>query len=126
MTSRGSSAPEAAPRGRPLTSLRTPHRHRPRSGTLCPGFRVSPLTPSLAQRFGFETEEGVVISEVARYGAAAQAGVRPGQLIVEMEGQDGSSVEGARSIAESLESGSVLSLRVRDPEIGETLINFRV
>jgi hypothetical protein len=34
-------------------------------------------------------------------------------------------VEDVRSLAASIESGSVVSVRVQDPEIGETIVNFR-
>jgi Do/DeqQ family serine protease len=89
------------------------------------GFRVRPLTPQMAQRYGHDWSDGVVISEVDRYGAAAQAGVRPGQVLLEMADQEIGTVRDVRAVAEALESGSAVSLRVLDPEIGETIINFR-
>lgn len=89
------------------------------------GFRVSPLTPQLARRYSYDREVGVIVSEVARFGAAAQAGVRPGQLILAIGREPVETVEDVRSLAAVMESGSVVSLRVKDPEIGETIINFR-
>ena len=89
------------------------------------GLRVRPLTREMAQRYGHDRSDGVVISEVDRYGAAAQAGVRPGQVVLEMGGQEVRTVRDVRAVAEALESGSAVSLRVLDPEIGETIINFR-
>jgi len=89
------------------------------------GFRVSPLTPQLARRYSYDREGGVIVSEVARFGAAAQAGVRPGQLILAIGREPVETVEDVRSLAAVMESGSVVSLRVKDPEIGETIINFR-
>jgi serine protease Do len=89
------------------------------------GFSVSPLTPQLSQEYGLERTEGAVVSDVTQFGAAAQAGVRPGQVILEMEGEEIRTVRDVQTVAGAIESGSVVSLRVEDPEIGETIINFR-
>ncbi|MFL5577884.1 MAG: trypsin-like peptidase domain-containing protein, partial [Gemmatimonadaceae bacterium] len=45
------------------------------------GFEVAPLTPQLAQRLGLRDREGVVVTDVAPYASAANAGIRPGQLV---------------------------------------------
>ena len=89
------------------------------------GFSVEPLTPDIAGRLDYDVDRGVVISNVKRYGAAAAAGVRPGQLVLRLNGQRVRSVAEFRSAARSLEPGDVVSLRVRDPDVGETIINYR-
>ena len=45
------------------------------------GLTVQNLTEPLAQRFGYEGEEGVLVSDVEFGGAAAQAGLQAGNLI---------------------------------------------
>ncbi len=89
------------------------------------GFRVQPLTPQLAARIGVERGRGVVIGEVARFGAAAARGVRPGMVLLAIDGEPVTTPEDVGRIAGSIEAGEVVSLRVIDPEIGETLINYR-
>jgi serine protease Do len=89
------------------------------------GFAVRPLTAEIAARLGFQSETGVVISEVGRFSAAANAGVRSGQLLLELNGQALENVGDFRAIVSSIEAGDVVSVRVRDPEIGETIINYR-
>jgi serine protease Do len=91
------------------------------------GFRVEPFTPQLARRFELpEMEVGaVIITEVETYSAAARAGVRVGQRLVLLEGETVRRVEDVERIAARLAGGEAVSLRVLDPEVGETVINFR-
>jgi serine protease Do len=48
------------------------------------GLALSELTPELAQRFGLQTERGVVVMEVKPDSPAARAGLAPGDLIREV------------------------------------------
>ena len=90
------------------------------------GFRVAPLTPEVASRFGHDRAGGLVISAVRRYGEAARAGVRTGQRLLAVNGERVETPsEFDRAIA-SVEDGAVVSLRVVDPDIGETIVNYRV
>jgi serine protease Do len=47
------------------------------------GIAVRPVTPSLAREMGLKTSQGVVVAEVAEGSPAANAGLRPGDVIVE-------------------------------------------
>lgn len=91
------------------------------------GFRVETLTPQLARRFGLpETDAGgLVVTEVAPFMSAARAGVRPGQRLVELEGRSVSRPSEVEAIVADLLPGEAVSARVLDPELGETVINFR-
>jgi serine protease Do len=91
------------------------------------GFQVEPFTPQLARRFELpEMEVGaVLITEVAPYSAAARAGVRVGQRVLLLEGVTIRRVQDVERIAGGLHAGEAVSLRVLDPEVGETVINFR-
>lgn len=53
---------------------------RPWMGVSC----VS-LNKAIASRFGLETEEGILIKGVQRGGSAHEAGIAPGDIIIEME-----------------------------------------
>ncbi|MEZ4333585.1 MAG: Do family serine endopeptidase [Myxococcota bacterium] len=51
------------------------------------GLRLQDLTPLLAQQLGIEDAEGVVVADVDPDGPAAEAGIRRGDLIVEIDRQ---------------------------------------
>jgi len=51
------------------------------------GFTVEPLTPALAKKLGYEHEHGVLVAQVEEGGLAALAGLRPNDLIVEVDRQ---------------------------------------
>lgn len=51
------------------------------------GVRVQDLTAELAQAFGIERDKGVVISHVVRGSAADDAGVKPGDVVLEVDGK---------------------------------------
>jgi serine protease Do len=90
------------------------------------GFSLEPLTDELAQLFGHEEHaEGVVVTDVSEASPAWRAGVRPGQLVVRLEGTPVFTVQDVARVAAALRPGEVVSLRVLDPELGETIINFR-
>lgn len=90
------------------------------------GFSVAPLTPRLADRLDMEAADGaVVIEDVGRLHPAVPQGLRPGQVILRINGEQIGSVEDVERIAESLEPGDVVSLLVRDPERGDVIINYR-
>jgi serine protease Do len=56
------------------------------------GLQVQELTEELARQFGYEPNEGVIVSEVVSDGIAAQAGIRPGMLIASVNRRNVSSV----------------------------------
>jgi serine protease Do len=57
------------------------------------GVEVQNLTRSLAQRFGYQPGEGVIVTAVTPEGPASNAGIRPGDLIASVNRQPVSSVE---------------------------------
>jgi serine protease Do len=90
------------------------------------GFHAERLTPALARSLGLERTEGVVITEVAPFSAPASVGVQVGQVLLRINRQEISSPQDVEEIAEGIEPGQVVSLRVIDPNRGETIINYRV
>jgi S1-C subfamily serine protease len=84
------------------------------------------LTRQLAAQFGQEEVTGLVITSVERYGSAARAGVRAGQIVRSINGRATRSLSDFGEATESIEDGDAVSLRVLDPEIGETILNFRL
>lgn len=88
------------------------------------GFTVTALTPRLAQEMELEQRNGVVITNVQRFSSAAEAGVRPSQIILEVNGESVERPEDVARIAGDLEPGALVTLRVRDPDIGESVFNY--
>ena len=82
------------------------------------GIQVTDLTPETASQFGYADAKGVVITEVNEDGAAAEAGLRRGMLIVQAEKKP---VESAAALKEALSSASLkdgVLLMVRTPQGG--------
>jgi len=77
-----------------------------RRGTL--GLFVQDLTPDLAGAFSIEAGKGVLVAEIAGGSAADKAGLRPGDVIVQMakqsinNAQDFHNAEGRLALGESL------------------------
>jgi S1-C subfamily serine protease len=51
------------------------------------GVQLNQLTPEIAQQFGIDAEGGAIAVDVVRGGPAAKAGMEPGDVIVEIEGE---------------------------------------
>jgi serine protease Do len=82
-------------------------------GALAFGMRIEDLTPALKQRLGFQGE-GALVAEVAPDGPAAPAGIRPGDVVVEV---DRKPVKSAAELERALDgSGARALLLVRRGE----------
>ncbi len=66
------------------------------------GVEPQELTPELAQHFGIEAQGGVIITGVLQNGPAAQAGIRPGDVIASVQGQPVRDVPGLLSAVAAL------------------------
>ncbi|MBN1956754.1 MAG: DegQ family serine endoprotease [Desulfuromonadales bacterium] len=62
------------------------------------GLSLQNLSPELAERFGYQGEQGVLVAEVESGSAAAQAGFKRGSLILEIDRQQVQSVEQAKKL----------------------------
>ncbi len=51
------------------------------------GVEPNELTPELAQTFGIQSDQGVIVTGVLNNGPAADAGIRPGDVITQVGGQ---------------------------------------
>jgi serine protease DegQ len=77
------------------------------------GVEPQELNAELAEAFGVTQAGGVIITGVLQNGPAAQAGVRPGDVIVEVQGQAVSAVPQLLSAVAALKPGVKAELRVR-------------
>lgn len=104
----------------------TAERDRGRASAETLGFRVEPLTPQIAERLGYDRTEGLVVSNVTRFTGAFNAGLRPGHLLLRINDEPVRTAADVERIAEGLQPGQVVSLRVVIPEVGETILNYRL
>ncbi|HAX20033.1 MAG TPA: 2-alkenal reductase [Hydrogenophaga sp.] len=76
------------------------------------GVEPQDLTPELAESFGLASGTGVIITGVLQNGPAAQAGIRPGDVIVGVAGRNVTNVAQLLSAVASLQPGTPATLDV--------------
>ncbi|RZJ25648.1 MAG: trypsin-like serine protease [Haliea sp.] len=76
------------------------------------GVEPAELSPELMETFGVKAKRGVMITGVLQNGPAAQAGVRPGDVIVEVGGKQVSSVSELLSGVAALKPGTAAPVRL--------------
>lgn len=74
------------------------------------GVILSPLTPQISQQFGIAAQEGAIVLDVERPSPAAAAGVRPGDVIVGVDGRPVEEVEQVLAALRRSDSGDRLAL----------------
>jgi len=87
-----------------------------RPGGASLGIEVAPIGPEDARRFGLKPGQGVLVRGIDEDGPAAETGIRPGDVILEVQRQPVGSAEEFRRVVDGVASGdSVLLLLVRGP-----------
>ncbi|MHB8948174.1 MAG: S1C family serine protease [Rhodoferax sp.] len=83
------------------------------------GVEPNDLSPELAETFGVKAKEGVIITGVLQNGPAAQAGIKPGDVITQVAGKPISNVADLLGNVAALKPGtaSQFSLLRRDSQI---------
>ena len=83
------------------------------------GVEPNELSPELAETFGVKAREGVLITGVLQNGPAAQAGIRPGDVIVQVADKPVTSVSELLSAVAALKPGSAARFRLlrRDDQL---------
>jgi len=77
------------------------------------GFSLAPITPEIARQLGVAPEEGVVVADVVENGPASRAGIRQGDVILELNRQPVKKVEDVAAAVAKMKEGSMALLRVR-------------
>jgi len=88
------------------------------------GFAATNITDRIAQRFGLETTNGVVVTEVnPRSGAAPY--LSPGIVIERVNGARINNVEDLEAASNSVREGAAVSIVVRYPDGTQRIVNYR-
>lgn len=74
------------------------------------GVEPQDLTPELAESFGLTPGSGVIITGVLQNGPAAQAGIRPGDVITSVAGREVNNVAQLLSAVAALKPGTPATL----------------
>ncbi|MYF87751.1 MAG: PDZ domain-containing protein, partial [Rhodospirillaceae bacterium] len=93
------------------------------------GLRLGKITPELADRYGIETRAGVVVLGVEPDGDADRKGVKPGDVIVEMEHTAVATPEAVRKLVDESKSArktSTLLLIERGDDRRFVVLRFKL
>lgn len=74
------------------------------------GIQPGPLTPQVVERFGLEVDQGVLVLAVVPGSSAADAGIEPGDVLVEAGGKPLATVEDLYEVLRRHEPGEKLEL----------------
>jgi serine protease DegQ len=76
------------------------------------GVRPAELTPQVAERFGIEVDEGVLVFSVVEGSAAEEAGLRAGDVILAADGEEMRQVEDLLSFLRRHAPGDTIELQI--------------
>jgi serine protease Do len=76
------------------------------------GLSLGALTPEIQQQLGLDTSRGALVSEVAPGSPAARAGLRPGDVVTELQGKPIATPAELADTLKKLPSGQVVRLKV--------------
>lgn len=84
------------------------------------GFKVREMTPRLASRLGYQTEEGLIITEVTRYSEADRKDIQSGDIILEVNQIKMETVRDLENILKKAKSGDAIMLLLRRESDGRS------
>ncbi len=77
------------------------------------GLAVEDITPNLARRFGLRATKGALVVQVAPGSAAAEAGLRPGDVVMDINGRTVKNAADFQRLLGALKKGAVARLLVK-------------
>ncbi len=77
------------------------------------GMTVGDITPQVQKELELDSDRGVVIRDVQAAGLAARAGLRPGDVVLSLNGQEVRNSKGFLAAVKPIKSGGVMRLQVQ-------------
>lgn len=77
------------------------------------GISVQAMTSRIAQRYGYQTENGLVVTEVKRYSEAENKGLEVGDIILEANRKPTNTIDDLEKIVKKTKPGEAILLLVR-------------
>ena len=90
------------------------------------GISIRELTPELNRNLGYDTVDGVVITDVNPLGPAARRGVRPGAKVLEINGRPVEDQADVKEILDDVDGGAVVAMLLGDPTGNTRIVHLRV
>jgi serine protease Do len=84
------------------------------------GISVTSMTPRLAQRYGYRTQQGLLITQVRKYSEAERKGLKAGDIILEVNRKEIDSVRDLENVVKKTESGDAIIFLIRRESNGES------
>jgi serine protease Do len=89
------------------------------------GMTIEQLSPLRAERYGLGVEEGLLITEVRRGGVAGQAGLKPGDVLVQLGRHRVSTLDDFSALmARFPETGRARAYVIREGHVGYTVLEW--
>ena len=88
------------------------------------GFEVTELTPQIAQRYNIDETAGVIVVNVAPNSKAQAAGIEQGDLIIEVNRKNVSSVKDFKNLIDHHKKGEGINLLVKRINAGLMVIHL--
>jgi serine protease Do len=89
------------------------------------GMTIADLTPEIASDLGIRDPGGVVVTQVTPWSAAMRKGIVPGMMVKEVGHTPIRSSRDFRQALSGLESGQVVTMKLKDPDGVTRIVNLR-
>jgi len=83
------------------------------------GISVTAITPRLARRYGYRTQQGLLITQVRKYSEAERKQLKAGDIIIEVNRKEVDSVKDLEDVVKKTETGDAIILLIRRESNGE-------
>ena len=85
------------------------------------GIRYSALTPEIAQQYNIDTDHGLVVEQVQAGTPAEQAGLKPGDVIISVDGKNMNQIEDLIAVLHQHAPGDTVAIVIERDNQQQTL-----